>query len=192
MSLDWTLFRNINGLAGRSALVDTVIRLLMNDYLLTTALVLVLFALWFSGDSLEERLQNQMAVPSAVLAMFAGNLLIKVMNVLYYRPRPFASHVVTLLFYRPSDSSFPSNATAVGFSLATAVWLHNRKAGTAMFVMALLLGASRVAGGVHYPSDVLAGMLMGAGAGYVVTRKWRFLERIWAVVISLMRRWLLA
>ena len=192
MSVDWSLFRILNGLAGRSPALDTLIRLLMNDYLITTALVLFLFTLWFGGRSQEERERNQLAAPSAVMAMFAGNLFIKLLNLLFYRSRPFATHAIHLLFYRPSDSSFPSNATSVGFSMATAVWFFNRKAGLAMYVLASLLGFSRIVGGVHYPIDVLAGALVGIAAGYVVVKKLPVLQRLWRAIIRFMRRWVLA
>jgi undecaprenyl-diphosphatase len=192
MSIDWTLFQFFNGLAQRSPVLDTLIRLLMNDYLITTLLVLFLFGLWFSGETREVRQRNQLAVPLAVLSMFVGNLAIKLMNILFYRPRPFSSHAVRLLFYRPSDSSFPSNATSVGFSMATAVWFFNRKAGAAMYVLAFLLGLSRVCGGVHYPSDVLGGMLVGTCAAYIVVKKLPFLTRVCTAVIHHLQRWLLA
>jgi undecaprenyl-diphosphatase len=192
MPVDWNLFQILNGLAGKSPVMDVLIRFLMNDYFITTVLILFLLALWFSGTSQQEREHNQLAAPSAVVAMFAGNLFIKLLNLLFYRPRPFATHTIHLLFYRPSDSSFPSNATAVGFSMATAVWLFNRKAGTAMYVLALLLGLSRIMGGVHYPSDVLAGALVGIAAAYVVVKKLPILQRLWLAVVRFLRRWVLA
>jgi len=190
--MDWMLFRALNALAGRWPVADVAIRLLMNDYLITTALVLFLFGLWFSGESRGVREHNQLAVPSAIAAMFVGNGLIKLLNLVFYRPRPFASHTVHLLFYRPSDSSFPSNATSVGFSIATAVFLFNRKAGLAMYVLAFLLGLSRVCGGVHYPSDILGGAAAGVAAAYLVVKKLPFLQSAWRAVIGNMRRWLLA
>jgi undecaprenyl-diphosphatase len=190
--MDWMLFRALNSLAGRWPVADVLIRLLMNDYLITTALVLFLFGLWFSGESQGARARNQVAVPSAIVAMLVGNGFIKLTNLLFYRPRPFASHAVHLLFYRPSDSSFPSNATSVGFSMATAVFLFNRKAGLAMYVLAFLLGFSRVCGGVHYPSDILGGAAVGVAAAYLVVKKLPFLQSVWLAVIGNLRRCLLA
>jgi len=192
MAIDLMLFKLGNSLAGRSPILDTVIRILMNDYALTTALVLVLFALWFSGKSPTTREQNQRAVLSAITSMFLDNLIIKALNLVYYRPRPFAEHPVTLLFYRPSDSSFPSNATSVGFCIATSVWLFNRKVGFILYVLASLLGLARLCGGVHYPSDILGGMLVGVFSAYLVVRKIRFLGQLWTVIIQRLRRLLLA
>jgi len=192
MSVDWAFFQILNDLAGKSPVLDVLIRLLMNDYLIPTALILFLLGLWFSGSSQQERERNQLAAPSAIVAMFAGNLFIKLLNVLFYRPRPFAIHTIQLLFYRPSDSSFPSNATAVGFSMATAVWLHNRRAGAVMYVLASLLGLSRIIGGVHYPSDVLAGALVGIAVAHVVVRRLPIVQRLFLAVVRFLRGWVLA
>jgi undecaprenyl-diphosphatase len=192
MAIDWTLFKACNGLAGRSLVLDAVIRMLMNDYALTTALVLFLFALWFSGQTLAARARNQRALFSAIASMFLGNLLIKAMNLVLYRPRPFAYRTVTLLFYRPSDSSFPSNAAAVGFSIATSVWLFNRKVGLVLYVVASLLGLARICGGVHYPSDIVGGALIGMISAYLVARRMRYFDRLSAIIIRQLRRFLLA
>ena len=168
MAIDWTLLKLCNSLAGRSMLLDTLIRILVNDYAVTTALALLLLALWFSGWTPASREQNQYAVLFAITAMFLSNLFVKLLNLLFYRPRPFAGHDVTLLFYRPSDSSFPSNSATVGFSLATAVWFFNRKAGLVMYILASLLGLARVCSGVHYPSDILGGLLIGVCVAYLI------------------------
>jgi undecaprenyl-diphosphatase len=192
MAIDWTLFKLCNGLAGRSPILDTVIRVLINDYALTTAMILLLFGLWFSGRSSKVREQNQRAVLSAIASMLLGNAFVKALNLLFYRPRPFADHTVTLLFYRPSDSSFPSNPTSIGFCIATSVWWFDRKMGVVLYVLASLLGLARMCGGVHYPSDILGGALIGLFSAYLIVRRIRPLDNVWTVIIRQMRRLLLA
>ena len=128
----------------------------------------------------------------AITAVFVVNTLIELINIVYYRPRPFANSSLQLLFYRPSDSSFPSNAVAVAFSMATCVWLHNRRVGMIMYTIGFLLGLARICGGVHYPSDVVGGMLVGAVPAYVIIRKVSVVELAWTAVIRRMRRLLLA
>ena len=173
-------------------MLDNIVRFLMNDYALTTALVLLLLALWFAGESPETRARNQRGVLSAIASMFLGNLIVKAMNLAFYRYRPFAFNEVTLLFYYPSDSSFPSNAACVGFAIATAVWLHNRTAGWISYLLALLLGVSRVVGGVHYPSDILGGAVVGVTVAYLVAIKTPLFSRLWSVIIRKLRQLLLA
>jgi len=192
MTIDWTLLSLLNGLAGRSAAFDLVVRLLVNDYAITTALVVVPFGLWFSGASTQQRERNQRAVLSAATSMFIANLFVKALNLLYYRPRPFAGHDLNLLFYHPSDSSFPSNPASVGFCIATAVWFFNRTAGWILYVLAGLLGLARLISGVHYPSDVLGGALIGMLSACLMVKKLGFLERLWTFIIRRMRSLLLA
>jgi len=192
MGIDWKLFQLANSLAGRSPILDAVIRLLMNDYALTTALVLVPFALWFSGHSPAERERHQRAVLTAVVALVLANLTVKALNLVYWRWRPFTFHDVTLLFYHPSDSSFPSNAATVGFCIATSIRLFDRKVGALLYVIAALFGLSRIIGGVHYPGDILGGALIGSLWAYWAARKMPFLNRLWTALIARMRGLLLA
>jgi undecaprenyl-diphosphatase len=164
----------------------------MNDYAAPTAVVVMLFALWFSGSTAASRQHHQRAVLAAFTSTFLGSLVVKAMNLAFYRPRPFAFHTVTLLFYYPSDSSFPSNAAFVGFSVASAMWLFNRKIGAVLLILAFLFGLARVCGGVHYPSDILGGMLIGMAMAHLVVRKLPVLNRLWTLIIEQMRRLLLA
>lgn len=191
-ALDWKLFQVLNGLAGQSRLFDTIVRLLVNEYIITTLMALVLMLLWFGAPNAETRERNQRAVLYAAATMIVANLLVKGLNLMVYRYRPFAENTVRLLFYRPSDSSFPSNAATVGFSLASAMWLLNRRAGIVMYVLALLFGLSRIVAGVHYPSDILGGMGVGLFSAYLVVRRSRFLDRLWSPTIGALRRILLA
>jgi undecaprenyl-diphosphatase len=192
MGWDWALFRMANGLAGRSPVSDALIRFFMNDYWATTMLVLLPFGLWFSGHSESERERNQKGVLSTVTALMMANLVVKVINLLYWRWRPFTDHEVTLLFYHPSDSSFPSNAATVGFCIAASVLLFSRKTGLVLLLIACLFSVSRIIGGVHYPADILGGLVIGSSFAWLVQRKWRWPHRLWTPLIRWLRRWVLA
>ena len=68
---------------------------------------------------------------------------------------------IELLVKRPSSSSFPSTHSAWAFGGATAIFLKFKKAGIATFVVAALIAFSRMYMFLHFPTDVLAGMIMG-------------------------------
>ncbi|WP_327684170.1 phosphatase PAP2 family protein [Kitasatospora sp. NBC_00458] len=61
----------------------------------------------------------------------------------------------------PGDWSFPSNHTVAAFAAAAALWFADRRIGVVAGFAAVLMGASRVWVGVHYPHDVLAGAVVG-------------------------------
>jgi undecaprenyl-diphosphatase len=192
VSLDLQLFRLINNLAGRNDVLDGLGRLLVNEYFLTTTMALILVIFWFEGRDQDQRARHQRAILRAITALFIANIILKLCNLIYFRPRPFDSHEVNLLFYRPWDSSFPSNPATVGFSIATAMWLYNRRLGTLLLVLATLFGLSRIYCGVHYPSDVIAGALLGALSAYLVVRKGGFIDPMINLIIRTGRRLYLA
>jgi diacylglycerol kinase family enzyme/membrane-associated phospholipid phosphatase len=72
----------------------------------------------------------------------------------------------------PRTTSFPSGHSASAAAFATGVALEMPRLGVPVGAAALAVGASRVAVGVHYPSDVLAGFMIGAGAGVLTLRWW--------------------
>lgn len=192
MSFDLQLFRLINNLAGHNAFLDGLVRLLVNEYFLTTIMALILVIFWFEGHDRDQRERNQRAILRAIVALFIANIVLKLCNLIYFRPRPFVGHEVNLLFYRPTDSSFPSNAAVVGFSVATAIWLCNRRLGALLLVLATLFGLSRIYCGVHYPSDIIAGSLLGALSAYLVVRKGGFVDPVINLIIRTGRRIYLA
>lgn len=190
--MDVRLFMLINGLAGRSGVLDSLARFFVNDYVVPTALSLVLVALWFGGSGPADREKDQRAVLLAILSVLVANLIVKAFNLVMFRSRPFAEHAVTLLFYRPTDSSFPSNAAASGFAFATAVWFVNRQAGAFMVLLAALWPLARVFAGVHYPLDVAAGVAIGILGSVIVRRGARLVEPLLALIIRVGRRLYLA
>jgi undecaprenyl-diphosphatase len=192
MSLDLQLFQLINNLAGRNDILDGLARLLVNEYFLTTTMALILLIFWFEGQDRDRRERNQSAILRALVALFVANIILKLCNLIYFRPRPFDSHEVNLLFYQPWDSSFPSNPATVGFSVATAVWLYTRRLGALLLVLATLFGLSRIYCGVHYPSDVIAGALLGALSAYLVVRRGGFIDPVISLIIRTGRRLYLA
>lgn len=88
-----------------------------------------------------------------------GNLCIKE---LVMRPRPFVTHSdLTALLDPGNPWSFPSGHALSSFAAATALWCFHKKTGVLALVLAALIAFSRLYASVHYPTDVLAGMLIG-------------------------------
>ena len=98
---------------------------------------------------------------AAVMA-FAGEFIIA-------RPRPFTvDTTIDVLIPRPHTMSFPSAHASIAYALALALFGWNRPLGIVALLAADLIAIGRVASGVHYPTDVLAGLLVGVLAFTIV------------------------
>lgn len=162
MTIDMYLFRLINDLAGRWAPVDSVARLLTWigwGGLVWVAIALVL--IW----------RRRVRLGLALTLLLAGTgLLDTAIKWLVGRPRPpLTLPDVNLLLPLPTSYSFLSGHALTSFAAASllALALREPRSGTGVLGLAAAIGWSRIHVGHHYPSDVLAGALLGALAGWI-------------------------
>lgn len=85
------------------------------------------------------------------------------------RTRPFdVNTAVQLLVAKPRDYSFPSGHTAASFASVTALYLAGeKKMWKAALVLAVLIALSRLYLYVHYPTDIIGGVVFGSLSGYL-------------------------
>lgn len=102
---------------------------------------------------------------SAGLALLVAHFLAAAID----RSRPFVDHPKAHLFLsHAADPGFPSDHATGAFAIAFALVLRDRVIGIVALVLAFVLSVGRVALGVHYPSDVFAGALLGLGGALVL------------------------
>ncbi|MCK5286111.1 MAG: phosphatase PAP2 family protein [Candidatus Pacebacteria bacterium] len=90
---------------------------------------------------------------------------------LYFSPRPFLElSNVKLLFEHGFNNSMPSGHTVLATSLAMTTYLYNKKAGVAFLLCSVLVGLSRIVVGIHWPLDILIGLLLGV-TGILILNK---------------------
>lgn len=95
------------------------------------------------------------------------------------RPRPFKvladmGVIINLLIKEPGPHSFPSGHTIASFEASVALLLGNKKLGIPAFILAILIAFSRLYLYVHYPTDVIASIILGtlfAFIGHFVAQK---------------------
>ncbi|NQX41369.1 undecaprenyl-diphosphatase [Pedobacter steynii] len=113
----------------------------------------------------KEMRQNALYVASASAVNVLATLFLKKV---IKRPRPFNGLVKINAVYQPSHYSFPSGHTSTAFTTATALshaypkWYVIAPA----YLWAGSVGFSRLYLGVHYPTDVAAGALLGTGSAF--------------------------
>ncbi len=105
---------------------------------------------------------------AVLLSGLVCNLLLK--NVVA-RPRPFeVQPLLDLIVNAPHDFSFPSGHTTASFAAATVLVRSGWKAAPVAVLVAILIAFSRLYLNVHFPTDVLAGVLTGVALGFVTTK----------------------
>lgn len=107
-----------------------------------------------------------------VLSLGVSDFAGKLVKNNYPRMRPYTVKEFQITEKSPAGptSSFYSNHTSNMFTLATYTSHFFPAAKPVLFILAILTGYSRIYNGVHYPSDVLAGALMGLLIGWLFAR----------------------
>jgi undecaprenyl-diphosphatase len=165
--MEWSILHTLNDFLYRHDAVEDPLLFYINisEALFVAALVgLLAFA---NGVRLRPWRRAAVAAGlSAGLALGVG----KVISELVDRARPFVvdPHGVHLFSAHAADPGFPSDHATGAFAVAMAIWLRNRRWGTVALLAAALLSVGRVAIGVHFPSDVVAGAALGCAAALLL------------------------
>mgnify|MGYP001263814726 CR=1 FL=1 len=191
-SIDIQIFLWINGWVGENYLLDEIARIIVSDYLIPVGFSMTMVGLWFSGKTTLVRQAYQKAVIVGVGSIGLSNLIVAGINHFYFRVRPFNDLDVSLLFYKPTDSSFPANPAAMVFTVAIAIWMVNKKIGYMLIAIAMLFSLARIYSGVFYPSDILAGALIGIFCALILTKVRKLIEPVPTLVLKFARIFCLA
>ncbi len=167
MSFDLLVLGFLNGFAGGGGRVDWLIVFFAETlpYLLVL-LVGHLLIVRRHGPLRERIYVFLLALATATFARFA---ITGVIWRLFERPRPFLSHDVNQLLFVDAPS-FPSGHATFMFAFSTVIYFYDKRLGALMFAGSVLIVLSRIAASVHYPSDIVAGILIGSLMGFLSYR----------------------
>ena len=166
--MDFRIYHAVNALVGRHEWIADGFGGIEATAPVVIALATV--ALWLLARPGPQR-KWKLASASALAAGALGLLVNQVVAHLWDRPRPYQTHPDAHTWVaRSHDPSFPSDHASAAFGIAFAVLMFDRAAGALFVAAAALIALGRVLVGVHYPGDVLAGMLVGLGCAVVVVK----------------------
>jgi undecaprenyl-diphosphatase len=167
--IDWSLVHDLNAPLRSS---DGAEDLLEWFATVSVPLFALLVALLWLGDRPGGPVRWRLACASALASAGVGLLANMAIGSLWFRERPFSAHPgqVVLVAGGSGDPSFPSDHATAAFAAGFAVFLVSRRAGALFLAFAVATGLSRVAVGLHYPSDVAAGAVIGFLCAVVVHR----------------------
>lgn len=162
---DSNALRWLNSAVGHFSWFDKLVSILAVWTIYTVPIILV--GCWFYSKYMK-RATLQMVL-TGVLAWPVFNKLFA--HFIWSRPRPYSAtniSVKELIFHRP-DYSFPSDHATLLAALTVTAWLLGfRKLGWLFFTIGIIVATTRMVAGVHYPLDIVAGVMVGAAFAFLV------------------------
>ena len=105
----------------------------------------------------------------ALIALVAEVFLVNVMlKPLFMRPRPYILLDFELILKAPVGSSFPSGHTASSFAVAFIFYFNRTPLRKTFLFLAALMGFSRAYLYVHYPTDIIFGVMTGVAVALAI------------------------
>jgi undecaprenyl-diphosphatase len=168
--IDHAAFSLINGFVGRAPAVDRIILFLRDsDISKGIPVMMIWWGLWFRDNAPLSTLARQRLLAVllvSIAAIFAGRLLALTLP---FRDRPIHSSEIDIALPANMSSSllqgwsaFPSDHAVLFFALAAGIYLIHRWLGLLLFLHAtIVVSIPRIYSGLHWPSDMLFGALIG-------------------------------
>lgn len=155
IAIDETIFLFLNGLTGRWFYFDFF------AYFSAAVLPLFLLALLLYFLLRNYKKYKYLLIRVILSGAFAYATVLG-LRFFLQRPRPFlVIREAHLLLPLKESFSLPSGHTAFLFAVSLVLFLHKKTAGTVFIIFSFLVGVSRIAVGMHWPSDIIAGTLVG-------------------------------
>ncbi len=128
-------------------------------------IVPILIFLFFLFVSLKDRLRF---LTFSFISLGLTLILGKILSHFYFNPRPFVVGHFTPLINHAADNGFPSDHMLLVAGLASIITFKNSKVGVLMWILALLIGASRIYVGVHSFVDIFGSLFIALVSTYLV------------------------
>lgn len=155
-----SIFYFFYSLAHQSSALDAVISLVANEYGLVILALLVVY-LFEHQDKKKGARDLVVVLAAAVVAWFLAHFLKGV----FHTPRPFDALSWVKPLVIESGYAFPSGHATFFMALAAALWFYHKRLAVFFGFSAVLIGIARVAAGIHWPVDILGGLVFGATVG---------------------------
>lgn len=173
-NLNTFLFQLVHQGAGQWLVLDWFF-IILTSYVTYTVTILVI--LWFVGfvpfrtKDMQEKMRRLGQSGEMALSLFLTWATVWIIKVLVAYPRPFISipDITPLVSAAPLES-FPSAHAAFAMAIAIAVLPYHKRLGQLLIIFAFIVGLSRLYVGVHYPLDVVVGLLIGFSIPKIIHR----------------------
>lgn len=189
-ALNRTLFLWINATPETPAWLISLATFVARD--LITIVPVLIVALWLWGPVNQVGSQRQLVLKTAI-ALALALTLSWLIGSLYPHPRPFVIGLGHQFLAHDATESYPSNHGTIIFTFAIAFFCwHRAWSGVVLLAVGAAIAWSRVFLGVHWPMDMLGGLLLGMLSCLTAQAAWHFCGRRLLHNISSLYRFLFA
>tara|TARA_Y100000310_G_scaffold313018_1_gene360904 strand:+ start:294 stop:812 length:519 start_codon:yes stop_codon:yes gene_type:complete len=172
--MDTYLFNLINQFAGKWLWLD-ILGIFFAEYF---EYIIIFGLLVFLVLKFKERFK--IVVGAFVAAIVSRLIITNIIRWIWPRLRPFVESNVNLLIDYPNKASFPSGHASFYFALSFVIYMYNKKVGVWFLVGSFIMCLARVFIGIHWPLDILAGIVVGVLSGwvmYLVFKRYKVINR---------------
>lgn len=148
------LFLFIFGAGNQSKILDFVM-IFGAEYVIHLTLILI-FAVALKG-----RVSERKALILTLFSLPVLIIIIKIIHLFFYEPRPFITLDISPLVSHKDDASFPSRHTTIMSTIAFSYVYLKSKWSFLFLILLFWVGVSRIYVGLHYPLDIIGGVLVG-------------------------------
>lgn len=182
LPLDQELFSFLYGLTGQSRALDWLF-IFFAKYLFWLMIIWFFWVIFTKKDWSDVwpvwKHRFQYASLALISFVLSRGIVTNIVDSLLESPRPFAALGVEALINHLDVNSFPSGHMSSLIPIALTLWVVRKRSGFWALIATMLVGISRIAVGVHWPSDILGGILVGAlsfGLVYFIFRKQKLIQ----------------
>lgn len=154
-------------------------------------LIPIIWIVWWFIAGKKER---ELLMSSMLAGLLAWQVLGNIIKLFVSRARPDEILPIKELLFRRPDNSFPSDHAAFFGGIAFFFLFHgHKKPGVIFLILGVAIGSARIATAVHYPTDILVGLLDGAIMAWIIHLFHSTLAAsVWDYLINLARKLRLA
>lgn len=149
----------------------TLIITLISNYLIYLLASAVLVGGWFWRE-IDTRRRYLWWIAKFVVTLVIVYAVTVVLGYLHPEARPFVEQNTTPLVAHVADNSFPSTHAALGAVMAVFIWKINVRWGFVALLLVGVISVVRVLARLHYPADIVVGLVVGVVISVVALRWW--------------------
>jgi undecaprenyl-diphosphatase len=175
-NFDTVIFSYLNGFVGQSIFFDMMVLFIASFipfFVVLSYGAFLLFTFYRRHRHIPSRVsqfdREGIAIVAVLLSSSLSHLIASGIQEMVARPRPYLA-LDTAHLFTVGTWSFPSGHAALFFAFAASAYCFNRRVGAVLYLSATFIGLARVIAGVHYPTDVVGGAVLGIAIGVITAR----------------------